>query len=757
MKKTLTTLCTLTFLATFLWSNKLEINYAEHSELIEQPRAENVYYIEDFESGAENWESEDATLPSSMWHLTTNGAYSGYSWWMGDPQIGGYLDNIYVVLDTDEILVPPEGELTFKLNYSCEDPYTSPQAPDYDGWDGGNVRISTDNGQTWQVLYGLPEYESSSMYGFGVIHGEGIGIPGWGGSSQGWVDASFDLSEYAGQEVRIRFAFASDAYTNTLDNPEWFGMMVDNIELGDFANYGSEDGMTSSTMVEIGGDWWYLGEPDGGAYSPTHAYICQNDVGSYEPNLMNYLYSPSIQMPTEGNIIADFMLKGSFLNDIGTYWSWDISLDDGTTWFPMSNPYNDPDGNNYVYGSPLQGWNSAINSYPGLTGRLDDYASETVKFRIGFFSSAADPLGMGILIDDFVILQQTYSGSPPQNVSIDTNDDFEVLLDWQSPDPENDVIGYNIYHCTDGSSFILLDEVGANISSYIHHTPEYGDTNYYYLTTVYNSGESYPSEIVFIYVPTQTTIELRYDNGIANDVFYAEPLNTASVLFIPPEGYETTKLTHVKVYLDEDVSGQVLLSGWYSSEEHSTLFFDNYPITVTVSQQKTGWNTISIPNEIDDILIDQPFYIGVIYTQNSTGIGFDNQTVGNSFLWTNNEPTSIDDGNLMIRTYLETEFTHAFDQPVVKKNLTLQNYPNPFNPKTTISLELPSKSYTEIYIYNLRGQKIRTLHKGVLPIGISTFVWDGKNDGNEILSSGIYFITAISENRRATKKIMLLK
>ncbi len=391
-----------------------------------------VYYQETFE-GDQNWTTQDGTLPSCMWHLddfnTPDG--SGLSWWMGDPELGGYLNHMYLVLDTDEITVPSNGHLTFDLNYSVENP-AGATAP-WDGWDGCNVRISTDGGNTWDVIEGTPAYNCQSMYSFGFEHGEGEGIAGWGGSSNGWVNADFDLSTYAGQNVRIRFAFASDPAYCTQDNPDLFGMIVDNIQLGSFENTGTEDGMTSSSMVPVGGDIWHLAEV-ADAPSPTHAMVCQNDQGTYNVNMLDYWISDTITLPQSDEITADFMIKGSF-NDPDQfpevdYFGWEITPDDGLHWYAMSNPTGDPNGTNYVYSDAPETWSSMIESY-NLDGNISMYAGQDVKFRIYFQTDGDTPDGTGIMIDDFTIYYTV--GEPPTNLQAELTENGDVHLTWTAP------------------------------------------------------------------------------------------------------------------------------------------------------------------------------------------------------------------------------------------------------------------------------------------------------------------------------------
>ena len=90
-------------------------------------------------------------------------------------------------------------------------------------------------------------------------------------------------------------------------------------------------------------------------------------------------------------------------------------------------------------------------------------------------------------------------------------------------------------------------------------------------------------------------------------------------------------------------------------------------------------------------------------------------------------------------------------------NILYQNYPNPFNPETTISYQLPENSEVELAIYNLKGQKVKTLVNELLPAGQHSVVWDGKDDNGKSVSSGIYFYKLKTGNFEKTKKMILMK
>lgn len=199
--------------------------------------------------------------PPAHFHLDSWSAYgnSGDSWWMADPGLGtygGYDDSWYEILDTDPIYLTGSGyNLKFFHRYFIEPP-AGATAP-YDGWDGMNVRISTDNGISWQVLANpVPAYSNSSLYSFGYTHGEGPGLPGWTGQLNNWTEVTFNLDSYSGQTVQFRFAFASDEATSTALNgdPNWFAWQVDNIIVTNstdtlYYNDGVPAGINASNLI----------------------------------------------------------------------------------------------------------------------------------------------------------------------------------------------------------------------------------------------------------------------------------------------------------------------------------------------------------------------------------------------------------------------------------------------------------------------------------------------------------------------------
>lgn len=86
-----------------------------------------------------------------------------------------------------------------------------------------------------------------------------------------------------------------------------------------------------------------------------------------------------------------------------------------------------------------------------------------------------------------------------------------------------------------------------------------------------------------------------------------------------------------------------------------------------------------------------------------------------------------------------------------------QNYPNPFNPSTTITFSIPSEMVCNLDVYNIRGQKVKTLLNENRMAGRHSVVWDGKDANGRSVSSGVYFYRLTTPNRTHISKMLLMK
>jgi hypothetical protein len=69
-----------------------------------------------------------------------------------------------------------------------------------------------------------------------------------------------------------------------------------------------------------------------------------------------------------------------------------------------------------------------------------------------------------------------------------------------------------------------------------------------------------------------------------------------------------------------------------------------------------------------------------------------------------------------------------------------QNYPNPFNPTTSIKYALPVDSRVTMELYNVNGQRVRTLVNDNVVAGYHVAEWDGMGNSGQQLASGVYFL-----------------
>ncbi len=86
-----------------------------------------------------------------------------------------------------------------------------------------------------------------------------------------------------------------------------------------------------------------------------------------------------------------------------------------------------------------------------------------------------------------------------------------------------------------------------------------------------------------------------------------------------------------------------------------------------------------------------------------------------------------------------------------------QNRPNPFNPTTTISFALPTSSVVHLEVYNILGQRVRSLVNHKLPAGEHQIEFDGRDENRQSLASGVYFYRISAEDFHQYRKMILLK
>ncbi len=97
------------------------------------------------------------------------------------------------------------------------------------------------------------------------------------------------------------------------------------------------------------------------------------------------------------------------------------------------------------------------------------------------------------------------------------------------------------------------------------------------------------------------------------------------------------------------------------------------------------------------------------------------------------------------------------ENEIVSNFSSLNNYPNPFNPTTTINFSIQSNTKVNLSIYNIKGQKVRTLVDSNIEKGDHSVMWNGSDESGNPVSSGIYLYKLKTKDNQKTNRMLLLK
>jgi hypothetical protein len=90
-----------------------------------------------------------------------------------------------------------------------------------------------------------------------------------------------------------------------------------------------------------------------------------------------------------------------------------------------------------------------------------------------------------------------------------------------------------------------------------------------------------------------------------------------------------------------------------------------------------------------------------------------------------------------------------------------QNYPNPFNPSTTVKFAIEKTAFADVAVYNVIGQKVKTLAAEVLNPGYYSATWNGTDESGQSVTSGVYFVRMVATGEGTAfsdlRKLLLVK
>ncbi|MBN2543607.1 S8 family serine peptidase [bacterium] len=656
---------------------------------------------------AEDWE----------WGIPASGPYEARS---GDKVWGTKLSEDYMNssdsrLSTPYLYIPPGGKplLSFYHWYNTE-------TTDWGFWDGGNVSVTFDEWD-YQVIYPLEGYD-------GVIdeYNTSLGLePAFSGSTGGdfWHEEIFDLSEYEDTTISITFHFGSDDNTT---RPGWY---IDDVSI---------------ILHSIRGPMIYYEQTD-------------TSVEISEPYDVKCRILP-VSFPLD--IARQFVI-----------WSTDSLFSTSDTSFllpftvdSLSCPVTSPSEITTVY-FYLQSWDSEDlhTNYPS------DAPEHFFTFSVG--SDTIPPLIE--LTDKPYKRTMNLTGSYYVKARITDNwllDTSSVALTWtKNRGPEHEIP----FEYLESEQFVFL----------INTTVDIGDIFEFYISvrdkatppnsTVLPEGDCFIFEVVCnLFWDFETDSAFSSVNGIWQ---WGEPLTHPSAYsgsycwgtiidsYYPASSFDILSLP--KLILGGFEHASLSFWHWYEFEEGDAPFHDGGNVWIATNRDTL---LLTPAGGYDGICDSSNAYLaGMEVFSGLNGswgnVAFDltpfiGEEINILFYFASN-PSFEDDGWFIDDVKIDTNLVYIKDNLLnLPKTLALYpNYPNPFNGNTRIDFEVPDNNKIRISIFDIQGREIKVLEYGRILQGRHSIYWDGTSNSEKKVSSGIYFVQLVSENKRIVNKMLYLK
>ena len=750
---------------------------------------DSTFYHYIFETGMEGWTTEDLTIQTNHWHPDAYNAFQGNSWWCGDSSAGGSgimgYDNFWLQYMDSPVLnltgaVSPT--LTFKVYWSMESYTAVPPPLPYDGWDGCNVWISTNSGSTFTPLTpASPAYTCTSLSSFGTVWRMGPNIPGWAGDSGGWLDAQFNLSAYATNNVVIRFALASDrAVSSATGHPELLSFFLDNIVLSagatTYLSNNADDppvpGPFSFTQGAPFGDWW--GMTTATAYSPTHCLVVDDDHFF----INNALITPPLDLPDNYTLWFEYAVLCDLPDSThGTstalrdYYFVDLSDDGGATW---QNQFYD-----YARGYCFPNWGLCTPNVPyngNMAMDLSQWGGQTIQLRFRCVTDGDHQTGngSGLHIDDLWIIGNNLlandCGADNLYIPFPTSQDFQIgcsvelhnyglnaqssvmaffragtftlpLAPWVSIPPES-FVNFD-FNWTPSATGVFNPMVYTQLA---------GDMNL-------SNDTTYAGNVT---VTEPNLYELGYDNREGVYYYEFDPGMGPLVKFSPP--FATSYwfiLTQIRTLFNGDLTTPVEFTVHFYHQGTATTPGDEFrseTYTVAPTQTYPNWWEGEIPYVAGSTTYTGDVWMWLEITDGEAlphPVGhLQKWGAGHYFSYNGSNATAYD-SDLMIRLVVQEGSSIVEGLPVqTPRQFALHPvYPNPFNATAVINFDLPAAGDIKLAVYDNNGREVHALGTGHWASGTHSVVWDASGQ-----ASGVYFVRlTVDGGQSAVRKVVLMK
>jgi len=217
-------------------------------------------------------------------------------------------------------------------------------------------------------------------------------------------------------------------------------------------------------------------------------------------------------------------------------------------------------------------------------------------------------------------------------------------------------------------------------------------------------------------------------------------------------------------YSVEKNNQSILLTGYCSNNDlNGFLWLIDYDGNTNWLSYKEDWQHSAKLLNQDNFLVSGPN----LYCIDESG-----NTIWESDFYPNGNEKNIDiDNNEFFvfsgttSSFVTITKTDLYGQVPANDNLInegkkdqINNFPNPFNPSTTINFSIHNDSNIDLSVFNIKGQKIKTITHNEFTKGTHSTIWSGDDDSGKSVSSGIYLYKLnVNGKTELIRKCILLK
>ncbi len=425
------------------------------------------------------------------------------------------------------------------------------------------------------------------------------------------------------------------------------------------------------------------------------------------------------------------------------------------------------------------------------------YLSELTNINISY------PLGMVVAQNNNVQIE---------NLEVAGNQEisFEVMLSSQIPTGEELIFDFSAQYGSFNTTMQYSAYVGLSVEDFESQSLEgFGwESNDTYTFSTHAHEGQYSLKSADIGASGTTSISVAYNSSQAGEINFWMHVSTEAnydyVDFVI-NGQQELHLsgdTGWENYSFEVPAGENVFQWTYSKDymvdSNDDCFYLDYVTFPAAGGQAPGVPEIAVEvNEFNfgEVFVGDTTDLPLTLSNIGDGAGIVAIQVEDPFFIRNADEELVSSINFSIQANTELEYTLVFAptrnqefsreatittddpnnsqiilylsgsaQPVSNENELIPavtslkgNYPNPFNPETTISFGMNKAGKVEVAIYNILGQRVKTLLSENRSAGNHTVVWNGKDSNNRSVSSGVYFYRMTTEGYSKTSKMILMK